>query len=253
MNADKEEQILIRRFMDLARTADNKNIITYSDFLNLSEISLFHSVKHTLLNINYELFGGFSHAERKVLCFYGDDSVKAFSDYIHCIRIVPANKKFSDDLKHPDFLGAILNLGIDRGKIGDILVKEREGYVYVLSSVSEFILTTLTKVKHTNVVLKLATEEDINIEPDFITIRGTVSSERLDSIIALAFKTSRSGIAPLISGQKVYVDGKLVEHNSYNLKEDETVSVRGYGKFIYKGLENQTKKGRYYVTLLKYS
>ncbi len=253
MNTDKDEQLLARRFLDLARTANNKYLNTYTDFLNLSEINLFHSVRHSLPNINYEFFGGFSHAERKVLCFYGDDSVKAFSDYITCIRILPLNKKFCDDLKHPDFLGAILNLGIDRSKIGDILVREKEGYVFVLSGISNFIIDNLDKVKHTFVRLEVVDGKDMDIKPDFIEIRGTIPSERLDAIISLAFNTSRSSITPLIAGGKVYVDGKLIEHNSYNLKENETVSVRGYGKFIYKGLENQTKKGRYYVTLLKYT
>lgn len=253
MPAEKEEQILARRFLDLARTADNKYINTYSDFLNLSEISLFQSVQHTLPNINYELFGGFPHAERKVLCFYGDTSVKAFSDYIHCIRIVPTNKKFSDDLKHPDFLGAILNLGIDRSKVGDILVEEKEGYVYVLSSISRFILDNLEKVKHTNVKLELVEEGDMTITPNFTTIRGTVSSARLDSILALGLHVSRANTSDLIAAKKVYVNSKIVEHGSYNLKENETISVRGYGKFIYQGLEQETKKGRYFVTLLKYT
>lgn len=252
MNNDKEEQILRKRCLDLARAAENKGICTYTDFLNLNEISIFFSIKNDIPNVNYDLFGGYTGAERKVLCFYGDDSVKAFSDYITCIRILPLNKKFSDDLNHRDFLGSLMNLGIDRSKVGDILVREKEGYVFCETTISQFIIDNLDKVKHTNIKCSIMDKDAPDIEPKFQEIKGSVSSARLDSIIALAFSSSRSSMLSLISGGKVYVDGKLVESNSYMLKEEETVSVRGFGKFIYKGMQNQTKKGRYFVILLKY-
>lgn len=252
INNDKDEQILRKRIIDLARTAEYKDISTYTDFLNLNEISIFHSLKLELTNINYDLFGGYDSAERKVVCFYGDESVKAFSSYITCIRILPLNKKFSDDLNHRDFLGAILNLGIDRCTIGDILVQEKEGYVFCETSISNFIIDNLSKVKHTSIRCEKVDKDTPNIQPRFEEIRGTVSSARLDSVIALAFHSSRNSILSLISSGKVFVDGRLIESNSYMLKEDETVSVRGYGKFIYKELQNQSKKGRFYVRLLKY-
>ncbi|MGB8455066.1 MAG: YlmH/Sll1252 family protein [Anaerocolumna sp.] len=252
MHNDKEEQILRKRFIDLSRASENKGICTYTDFLNLNEISIFYSSKNDLTNTNYDLFGGYIGAERKVLCFYGDDSVKAFSDYITCIRMRPINKKFSDDLNHRDFLGSLMNLGIDRNKIGDILVREKEGYVFCETTISQFIIDNLDKIKHTNIKCSILDKDAPNIQPEFQEIRGSVSSARLDSVIALAFNSSRNGMLGLISGGKVYIDGKLVESNSYMLKEEETVSVRGFGKFIYKGMQNQTKKGRYFVILLKY-
>jgi RNA-binding protein YlmH len=252
MNIEKEEQILKKRLLELARTADNKGICTYTDFLNMNEINIFYNIKNELPDVNYDLFGGYEGAERKVICFYGYDSVKAFSDYISCIRILPLNKKFSDDLSHRDFLGSIMNLGIDRSKIGDILVKEKEGFLFCETTISNYIIESLNKVKHTSVRCEISDMNTDDILPNFKEMRGTVSSGRLDSVIALAFATSRSSIIGLIAGGKVFVDGRLVESNSYMLKEDETISVRGHGKFIYKGMQNQTKKGRFYVTILKY-
>jgi RNA-binding protein YlmH len=252
MNIEKEEQILKKRFLDLARAAEYKGICTYTGFLGLNEISIFFRMKNDLPNVKYDLFGGYTGAERKILCFYGEESVKAFSDCITCIRIQPLNMKFSDDLTHRDFLGALMNLGIERSKIGDILVKEKEGYVFCESGISRFIIDNMDKVKHTSIQCSIMDKEAPAIEPEFKEIRGSISSPRLDSVIALAFNSSRSSILGLISGGKVFIDGKLVESNSYMLKEDETVSVRGFGKFIYKGLQNQTKKGRYFVILSKY-
>ena len=41
--------------------------------------------------------------------------------------------------------------------------------------------------------------------------------------------------------------------NSYVVKDDDIISIRGHGKFIYKGQEGLTRKGRLRILLLKYS
>ena len=42
----------------------------------------------------------------------------------------------------------------------------------------------------------------------------------------------------------MFVNGKLISSNGYNVKEDDVISVRGYGKFIYRKVISQTKKGK---------
>ncbi len=75
---------------------------------------------------------------------------------------------------------------------------------------------------------------------------------RLDSVIALAFSTSRSSIISLIEGGKVFVNGKNILSNGYNLKEGDIVSVRGRGKFRFEEVEGITKKNRYHISLARY-
>jgi RNA-binding protein YlmH len=94
---------------------------------------------------------------------------------------------------------------------------------------------------------------DFDYKPKFQEIVGTVSSVRLDSILSVAFHTSRSSLTGLIEGGKVFVGGKVILSNSYTLKENDVVSVRGLGKFIYVGTSYQTKKGRYSVKILLYT
>ena len=101
-------------------------------------------------------------------------------------------------------------------------------------------------------VKQLIEEEIKEFKPNLEEIHGTVSSIRLDSILSVAFHTSRSSLTGLIAGGKVYVNSRLTESNSYTLKEGDVVSVRGMGKFIFKEAGDQTKKNRYKVTLLKY-
>lgn len=81
---------------------------------------------------------------------------------------------------------------------------------------------------------------------------GSVASPRLDSVISLVFKTSRSKTLPFIEGERVFIDGRLCISPGRQLKEGEIISVRGLGKFRYTGAGNQTKKGRFFVNAEKY-
>lgn len=255
MNRDKDEQIFRRRLSDLANTAYLKGIRIYSDFLDLNEQNIFTMLKNELPMIKYFTYGGFQDAERKMLCFCGDDNGLEEKDSypISCIKVVPVNQKFSDSLNHRDFLGAVLNLGLDRCKIGDILIDSNVGYLFVHSVMSGFVIEGLSKVKHTVVSCSLIRQENFDYKPKLQEITGTVSSVRLDSILAVAFHSSRSSLSGLIEGGKVFVQGRVVLSNSYVLKEQDVVSVRGMGKFIYTGTSYQTKKGRYSVKVLLYT
>ena len=102
-------------------------------------------------------------------------------------------------------------------------------------------------------VLEPATIGEFSITPKFETVSGSVASLRLDCILALAWQSSRSKMTPYIEGEKVFVNGRMITSNSYLLKEEDIVSVRGFGKFVYRGVETETKKGRLFITLDRYS
>ncbi|MBP1756873.1 MAG: hypothetical protein H6Q59_3271, partial [Firmicutes bacterium] len=192
---DKDEQLLKRRLLDLANTAYNRGICLFSDFLNLNEQNLFISLKNELPRIKYFTYGGFQDAERKILCFCGNDQYQSQGEIdfpIACIKVLPLNQRFSDSFSHRDFLGAVLNLGIDRGKVGDILIDANEGYLFAHNTISPFILDQLTRVKHTVVSTEVVEQQDFDYKPKYVEVVGTVASVRLDSILSVAFHTSRS-------------------------------------------------------------
>ena len=78
------------------------------------------------------------------------------------------------------------------------------------------------------------------------------ASERIDAVIAAVTKLSRSQTVILFREKKVFLNNRVLENNSYTLKPDDTFSIRGYGKFIYKGCGKETQKGRIYITLERY-
>ena len=87
-----------------------------------------------------------------------------------------------------------------------------------------------------------ASEEIIQKEIEQIAVLS--ASERIDGIVAKVYNFSRSQSIELFRGKKVYVNSRLCENNSYLLKNGDTISVRGYGKFVYNGVEYLTKKGK---------
>lgn len=246
---NNETEILKKRFLDLANKAYSRDISVFSNFLGLSELSIYYDISKELSFVKSELFGGTEFSERKIIRFGNLDT-----DFpISCIHITPTLKKFSDQLNHRDFLGALINLGIKRETLGDIIVKDNEAFVLCLNSIAEYIVQNLTRVKHTVIKCSITASLPDNSYINLIEKELNVASLRLDAIIGEVFKLSRSQAQLAIREKRVFVNGRQNENNSYNVKEGDTISVRGFGKFIFGNEIRTTKKGRYFVTCKLFS
>ena len=247
-----EEELLAKRIQELANTAERKGCVTFTDFLNLNEQNILHQTIQKFSWIKGETFGGYKGAERQIAAFVPEELYYEWAYPIACIRIRPVNLRFAEDLSHRDILGALMNLGIERSRTGDIAVCEKEAYLFCHESMAELIQEELTRIRHTTVVCSHCDPAEFTYVPSVKNIRGTVASVRLDSVMALAFQSSRSSLLSLIGDGKVFVNGRLITTNAYALKEGDIVSVRGMGKFRYTGGGGQSKKGRFVVEIDKY-
>ena len=248
----EKDQLFEKRMMELGKKAYYRGILTFSDFLDLNQQNILHSLSFRNTGVKVETFGGYESAERQMAAFV-PEALSYEQDYpIACVKIRPLNKKFSEDLTHRDYLGAILNLGIDRSKIGDILLDQEAGYVFCQESMADFLAEELVWIRHTSVQARRLLEEEPLPSPRREEVSGTVASPRLDSVIALAFGSSRNSILGLIEGGKVFVNGKSIVSNAYSIKEGDIVSVRGKGKFQFSSVTNKTKKNRFHVVLYRY-
>ncbi|MEG2985898.1 MAG: YlmH/Sll1252 family protein, partial [Peptostreptococcaceae bacterium] len=66
---------------------------------------------------------------------------------------IEGNFKFKS-ISHKDYLGAILNLGIKREKIGDIIIHEKFCQLVVNNDICDFIIMNLEKVSRNSVTAK---------------------------------------------------------------------------------------------------
>ena len=239
-----EQELCKKRLLDLSKQADIKGIVTFSGFLNLNEQNIYHTTKKELYT-KADLFGGYDSAERQMIAFIPDALSYEYEYPIRCIHIVPKYPKFAENLTHRDVLGALMNLGIERNRLGDILCFERDYYVFCDEGVLSFILAELTKIRHTMV--------DLSEEYDYCHLQANIcleekydmiASNRIDCIIAKAFHLSRSESAQLLASEKVFINGKCITNCNQACENGSIVSVRGKARFIFEDCNSSSKKGK---------
>lgn len=244
-HTEKELQQLKKRLLELAQKSYMQNIYCFTDFLGMAQIDAFYQIEREISHVPYTLYGGNTGCERVVVRFGSGETLGYEEPFpITCLLIKPASEKFADDLTHRDFLGACMNLGIERGMIGDILVRGKAAYLYCMDRIAPYIADNLTKVKHTYVRCSLFEGELESLAPVLEKRECQAASERLDGVIAKLFRLSREKSLLLFREKRIFVNGRQQENNSSIPRSGDIVSVRGYGKFIYRGKTRETRKGR---------
>lgn len=248
-----DTEILKKRFIELGKKSYSADIFTFTDFLGLAEQSAFSEIKKELRGVSYKAFGGAEGAERVIIRFGSEDDLGYSLPFpISLIKVTPLSQKYADRLTHRDFLGAILNLGIERHTLGDIVIKDNVGYVFALDSIANYIAESLTKIKRTDVCCQITDSlpEGELYRTEARTVQ--ISGERLDAVIAKLFSLSRDDAQMLFKKRLVFVGGKEIDSPSYTPKENEKISVRGHGRFIYLGTRSLSKKGKLNVAVEVY-
>lgn len=245
---NKDEKILRGRFLDLAKRAYSRNIYTYTDFLGLGEQSLLHSLKKDISFVETTFFGGFLESERVMVAFGNSEELGYLPSFpISCLHITPLNLRFSEKLTHRDCLGAIMNLGIERELVGDIIVGEREVWIFCANKIKNYIKENLCQIRKTLVMLS---DYDADVGRIVLNLEKTevmLSSLRLDALISKVFNLSRDKGVSLFKEGRVFINGKVVTGNVYKPKNGDIISVRGMGRFKYNGELRETKKGKLVV------
>lgn len=251
-----DEKTLKSRIKDLAMKAYKQNIYMYTFFLTPAELGVFYGMRGELDYIDYECYDRDELCERRMIRFGSYDMFGYEEEWpIKIVSAKPLIDKFSDELSHRDYLGAIMNLGIDRSVVGDIFVKDsKRAYIFCQDKIAEYIADNLKKIKHTNVSCSiLDAQADVpELKPTLIDVNVIVASARFDAIAAALTKLSRSEILNYFKAGKVFLGGRLETRNSLQLKDGDIFSIRGYGKYMYCGEVKTTKKGRCCVSVKQY-
>lgn len=246
-----EDLWIEKRFLDLSRQAANRGIAVFSDFLTLNELNIFHQ-SSSKYAADYALNGGYEFAERQIAAFLPDALSYRPNYPIDCLKLGARNPKFAEQISHRDILGAVMNLGIERGKIGDILVKDSYAYIFCKKEISDYICEELYMVRRTAVQCEKTVAANMNITPNLMECDAIVASNRMDNIVAALTNLSRSDAVRLIQSGKVFIQGKECLQNTYVCRCDDMISIRGYGKFRFNGEAGMTRKNRLKINYQKY-
>lgn len=236
---------LQNRIRDLANRSYKQDMYTFTGFLSLPEIDAFYQIERELSFSAPKIYGGYENSERAVLRF-GDEAVLGYEQEfpIICIHIRPLMEKFAESLSHRDFLGALMNLGIERSVFGDIKAGDKDAYLFCLESMGEYICDNLDKVRHTHVKCEIVNDFSDLPEEKASEVVIQVSSARADAVISKVFNLSRNDSLELFRAGRVFIGGRLCENNSKEVKARDAITVRGFGKFIIDGEWGSTKKGK---------
>jgi len=234
-----DNELIAKRFSELARKSEN--YFTFTDFLGLSEQSVLRNTQKG----GYTLFGGAPGCERVMARFGSPSELGYEEDFpIAIIEIAPKSEKFAEKLTHRDYLGAILNLGIERDILGDIVIRDTKAYLFIKSDMLDFVAGSLTRIRHTEVMLKEASKIPDGELFKTKRIKIQANGERADAVVAKVFSLSRDDSALLFKRGAVFVNGAECDSVSKTLKPEDIVSVRGHGRFIYRGYESLSRKGK---------
>ncbi len=249
----REEELEIRRFCELAEACYTRGRYTFTDFLGLLEYDLFLTAARDFSYVPYTVFGGAAGCERVMVRFGDADSLGyPEEDFpIVCLRIFPAAPKFAEELSHRDVLGALMHLGVRRECLGDIILQEGSAYLFCEEKIAPYLCENLQRIRHTAVRVEVcdtppAASQTLTAE----TVH--IASPRADGVIAHAYNLSRADSAALFSSRRVFLNGRVCENLSAELKEGDILTVRGFGRFRFGGETGVSRKGKIIARIEKY-
>ncbi len=157
-------------------------------------------------------------------------------------------------LSHRDVMGSVLGLGIERDSVGDILMlSDREAVIFTTPEIGAFLLAELSHVASDTVKTSpFSVPEDFAAHREFQTVRDTVASPRLDAVVAALANVAREKAQTMIRTGDIRVDYLPCERTDKQISAGSVITIRHVGKFILRGTEEQTKKGRYRLVADKY-
>lgn len=243
-----EDRILVSHIVDMMSICEKSYCPKFSVFLDERQAALAQSVINERGFVQYSFYGGYEGASRKVLGVFPE----YYEDVKFPVSALTFKYRENDRLSHRDFLGAFMSRQIKREMLGDIVVGNGCTTAFVYDTIRDVLLSEVTKIGSVGVKAEKDDDPDIEAEQAFSEKNGSVSSLRLDSVLALAAGVSRGKAADMVKGGGVTVNYCIVESASYFLKCGDIFSARGFGKFILDSVNGKTKKDRFHITVKKY-
>lgn len=249
----REEEMEMRRFGELAEACYTRGRYTFTDFLGLSEYDLFLTAAREFSYVPYTVFGGAEGCER-VMVRFGDEESLGYPEEdfpIACLSIAPTAPKFAEELSHRDVLGALMNLGVRRECLGDILLRDGRAYLFCEEKIAPYLCEHVERIRHT------AVRAEVCPPPEAVCVTLAaetvhIASPRADGVIAHAYNLSRADSAALFPARRVFINGRTCENVSAELKEGDLVTVRGFGRFRFGGGAGVSRKGKIVARIEKF-
>ena len=227
----------------LKRAIKQKWVLT--KFLDTTESSELRLVKSH--EINCFFFGGCESCERVRCIMISKDLDEPLLEEFEIKAIVATLSSDVRLVTHRHVLGTLMSFGIKRETIGDIIINNNKVTIFVVDEMVNFIKNNLTEINHISVNVEEVDIKDIEIVDNSFEKLINVASLRLDAIVSRVQNISRNDSASLISKGLVQINHIECLNTSYNVKINDLISIRHFGRVQILEIVKTTKKDRLVV------
>jgi RNA-binding protein YlmH len=242
-----EEHEFVDRVLELKTETLERYSVKVTDFLDPREQEIFQTIIGNDQEVQLAMWGGSSFSERKRAVLYPDYHVVSKDDFQLVYYEISYAAKFTN-IEHRDVLGSLMNIGVKRSKFGDILIDGDRVQFVCAKEIAGFIEMNLTKIGKSSIKIQPVQEDALlTMKEAYEERSGTVSSLRLDAVLAEIYKLSRSKASPLIAQGRVKLNHKITDHPSLEVMEGDEISLRGFGRSKLISIDGVTKKERWRI------
>lgn len=248
---NKEEHEFIIKMEDLIHQVYEGYQLKLTKFLTPREQQMVQMMVNEFVDVEVQWIGGFKNAERKRAVFIPT----YLNNQVVDSKVVGYEVRYAHKLvtlAHPQVLGSILSLGIDRQVIGDIVrLENNRVYVAVCEEIAPFIEQSLTKVGRHSVTLVREDLSKLERVEEYEISEVIVSSMRLDVMVCALTKDSRSTVSEFIKQGQIQLNFKLEQNHSKGCKIGDIISIKRHGRYKILQEKSKTKTGRIVVIVGK--
>lgn len=240
----QDEKPFIDAILDWKDSVTRTYRVKITDFLDPREQDIIKMVCGENSDVTIRFDGGYEAAERKRAVLLPPYSERNEEEFPLSFFQLNYPEKFAD-IAHPQLLGSLMGIGLVREKFGDLLFNDKTIQFIVASEVADFVRIHLTKVGPFNVTVEeISRSSLIQHDEEWEEGTGTVSSLRLDTVLAEVYHLSRANAIEAIKNGRVKVNWKMTDKPSEQVHPGDYFSFRGFGRSQFFQEEGVTKKGK---------
>lgn len=248
----KYEHAFVNQVLSWQEQVERSYRYQLTDFLDPREQQIVKSViGSTNEEVKFYFHGGNESAERKraiIAPFYEEVKEKFFD-------IVLLEGKFPEQfvtIKHQDIMGTFLSLGLERKKLGDIIVADGVFQFITAKEIEPYVIQNLTRIKQSRMSLTQKSFHDIlTPNENWVHSTRTITSLRLDNFVKETYQMSRKQAVEHIKRKHVKVNFEYIDEPAIELIEGDIISVRGSGRSKLISVDGQTRKHRWRILTAK--
>lgn len=241
--SDGSDDVLRSRIEDAIYLSEKRQSPCFLGFLDLRELATARELLPRMMDSDcFSFYGGYAEAERCILSVF--PAFCPAEEYDYPLRTVAFRYRAQKELTHRDVLGTLMSVGIRRDAIGDILCGEGISVVFLRSDITDYVCEQIDRIGGEGVRVIPDYDGELPFSVNYESLHDTIASPRLDSVVKSLIRCSREKAADLIRLGTVSVNHRPVESVSETVAVDDTISIRGHGRYIIRQIGPETKKGR---------